>query len=469
MATTENPHATAGGSAPRAGELLRLIVESAADFAILATDPKGYVTSWNSGAERLLGYTETEILGKSADIIFTPEDRAAGAPEQERHQALTQGRAIDERWTMRKDGSLFWASGEMMPLRDPSIGFAKIFRDRTEQHTAGRRLKESEERFRLLATSIPQLVFRTRPDGDRTWGSPQWVSFTGLSLEDSLGYGWMDAVHPDDRDYTLSAWNDARSLGSYYVEHRVKRVTDGQYRWHQTRARPVKDGDAADWIGTMTDIHELRTMKDRQQVLLAELQHRTRNLMAVIQAIARKTQRSTTSMETFRVEFESRLGALSRVQSLLAEADNNRVDLRNMVTVELAAHGTAEMDEKVLIDGPPATLPASSAQTIGLALHELATNAVKYGALRQSGARLYVRWTEIAKTEGRYLVLTWTEQGVALDTCTTPVRKGYGRELIERALPYQLGAKTKLKFGSDGVRCEISVPMRQDETEHDDG
>jgi PAS domain S-box-containing protein len=434
-----------------------LIVESATDFAIFSTDSLGRITSWNSGAERVLGFCEAEIVGLSADVIFTPEDRAAGVPHEERRQAAAYGRAEDERWTLRKDGSRFWASGLLMPLADPARGFVKIFRDRTEGHQAEARSRESEERFRLLATSIPQLVFRTRSDGWRTWGSPQWINYTGLSLEESLGVGWLDAIHPDDLDETQAAWAEAVLTGEYYAEHRIRRARDGEYRWHQTRAHPVKGLANADWVGTMTDVHDLRTLKDRQQVLMAELQHRTRNLIAVVQAIATQTRRNSFSMDAFGTEFESRLRALSRVQSLLARVDHHDVDLHDLVTAELTAHGNA--GGKARVDGPSAALPANSAQAIGLALHELATNAIKYGALGQPNARLEVLWREEGEGGARRVVLDWLESGVLMPEGGRPTRKGYGSQLIERALPYQLGAKTALEFATDGVRCKIVVPL----------
>ena len=457
------------GIAPDSDELLRLIVESATDFAIFSMDPDGLVTSWNVGAERVLGYSESEILGHTADVIFTPQDREAGIPEQERRLALTQGRAEDERWTMRKDGSLFWASGLAMPLGDRALGFIKIFRDRTEGHRAEARLRESEERFRLLATTIPQLAFRTRSDGWRIWGSPQWIDFTGLDVEQSLGFGWLEAIHPDDRDRTQAAWRGAQRVGEFYAEHRVRRSSDGEYRWHQTRARPVKGADDGDWVGTMTDIHDLRSLKDRQQVLMAELQHRTRNLLAVVQAIATQTRRRSEALDAFGTQFESRLRALGRVQSLLARVDHHDVDLRELVTAELAAHGDDVVEGKTHIDGPAVALPSTSAQALGLALHELATNAIKYGALSHANGRLDVQWRQEMQNGERRVVLEWVESGVVMAGESRPRRRGYGSELIERALPYQLGAETTLEFGTDGVHCTIVVSPDNDAAQNRHG
>ena len=152
-----------------------------------------------------------------------------------------------------------------------------------------------------------------------------------MSLEDSVGLGWYDAIHPDDREATQATWEGAAERREYHIEHRIRCAADKEYRWHQTRARPIGEGDseADEWVGTMTDIHELRGLKDRQQVLMAELQHRTRNLLAVVQAIASQTARRSDTVQAFRSEFESRLRALSRVQAFLARADYEDIDLQH--------------------------------------------------------------------------------------------------------------------------------------------
>ena len=147
---------------------------------------------------------------------------------------------------------------------------------------------------------------------------------------------------------------------------RIRRVADGQYRWHQTRAKPA-GVSAADWVGTSADVHEMRGLQDRQQVLLSELQHRTRNLLALVQAIARQTMKSSVSLQDFSREFESRLGALSRVQGVLARTDQGPIDLEQIVRAELEAHGAGHAAE---IAGPRVELAPNAAQALALALHE---------------------------------------------------------------------------------------------------
>lgn len=456
---TDNP---ANPSELNREQLFRLVVESATDFAIITLDADGVVSSWNIGAERLLGYAEVEILGTGGEVIFTDADRAAGIPEAEMTTARDCGRAEDERWHLRKDGSLFWGSGLMMPLGYGAGGFVKIMRDQTARRLAEGRLAASEHRFRTLSTNLPQLVFRCRDTGERQWVSPQWEAYTGLAEEASRDFGWLEAIHPEDREPTIAAWTRAREEGSYAIEHRI-RSARGEFRWHQTRAVPTpNDGEGAvEWVGTSGDIQQMRGLQDRQQVLLAELQHRTRNLLAVVHALARQTLRGSTSLDAFATEFEGRLAALSRVQTLVASTDVDRISLRGLLEAELAAHG-AVGSTSVRIAGPDVMLPTAAVQTLALALHELATNAVKYGAIGQPQGQLDVSWRMEELAAGpRQLVLEWAETGVAMPDIAA-ARKGYGSELIERALPYQLQAETRLDFRDDGVHCMIAVPLCSD-------
>jgi two-component sensor histidine kinase len=193
---------------------------------------------------------------------------------------------------------------------------------------------------------------------------------------------------------------------------------------------------------------------------MAELQHRTRNLLSVVQSIANQTIRSSSSLETFGIQFGNRLRALSRVQSLLARVEDQTIDLHALVTSELVAHSGGEIEpEKITVTGPGVALPPSAAQALGLALHELATNAVKYGALAQAKGKLVVAWELNAGYRTSELAMEWRESGISMPADGSQKRRGYGSELIERALPYQLGAKTSFDFGSDGVRCAIVVPV----------
>jgi PAS domain S-box-containing protein len=435
--------------------LLEGIIRSATDYAIISLDAQTAITTWSPGAEALLGWRADEIIGQSGRLIFTPEDREHGVPEQEMAQALEKGRAEDERWHFRKDGSRFWGSGLMVPMKAGAPpGFVKIMRDRTSERAAELALRRSEERFRVLVENVPQLVWRSRRLGHRTWASPQWVAFTGLSREKSAGRGWVDTIHPGDRDLTAEAWREADRQGELYVEHRMRRASDGEYRWFQTRAKRLKErnGDE-EWFGTSTDVHELRRSLERQQVLARELHHRTRNLLGVVNAIAHQTLARSKDLEDFGTHFNDRIAALARVQALVARADGGKVEFGKVVETEVRAHAH-DIHERVTINGPRVLLQEKAGETMALAVHELATNAVKYGALKSPAGRLTVTWS----LTGNSLVAEWRETGVAL----SPARaRGYGLDLIEVQLPFALGASTVLEFERDGVFCRIELPNEE--------
>jgi PAS domain S-box-containing protein len=294
-AEADEAHASLQASETR----YRAIVESATDYAIITTDMDGLITSWNRGACTILGWEEAEVTGKPMALIFLPEDRAANMPEMERRKALSTGRAVDERWHVKRDGSLFWAAGELTPLRNGSLhGYLKILRDHTEQRLTAERLRASEERFRTLAEGIPQLVWRSRSNGERTWGSPQWVVYSGLTLEESVGFGWLDAVHVEDRAAAMACWAEAEQSGIYSAEYRLRQESNGEYRWFQARAVPVRDptGRIVEWLGTATDIDD----QVRARQVLARGHEELERLVAV------RTADLATALDSLRAEAAER-------------------------------------------------------------------------------------------------------------------------------------------------------------------
>jgi two-component system CheB/CheR fusion protein len=200
-------------------------------------------------------------------------------------------------------------------------------------------------------------------------------------------------------------------------------------------------------------------------VLVGELQHRTRNLMAVVRAITARTLSGSASLEQFAESIHDRFNALARVQGLLSQRTGaQRVPFDRLLREELSAHtriDEAGRGEQVTLAGPAdVALKSATVQTLALALHELATNAVKYGALSQPEAHLEICW-EVREPgpDERRLFIDWRERGVTdlPDAGAAAKGGGYGRELIEQALPYQLGARTSYVFEPDGVHCTIDV------------
>jgi PAS domain S-box-containing protein len=258
---------------------LQLILDSAKDYAIFTLDIGGHFTSWNAGAERLLGYAEAEIVGHHGRIIFTPEDSAARMPEAEMHSALTKGKGENERWHVRKDGSRFWGSGLVMPLRDAAgevQGFLKIMQDKTERRQIEESLRQSENRYRTLADAVPQLMWINTADGRLEFCNQHWQSYTGMMPELPLAAPVLQLFHPEDLPTVVGTRSKAIQAGeAYEFECRVRRF-DGTYRWHLARLVPVKDakGQVVQWVGMGIDIDD----RKRAEESLAESDRRFRFL-----------------------------------------------------------------------------------------------------------------------------------------------------------------------------------------------
>ncbi|MCZ0961050.1 PAS domain S-box protein [Paracoccus benzoatiresistens] len=457
----------------------RTIVEAARDYAIFTTDPEGRIETWPPGAQAVFGWSPEEAIGQPMDITFTPEDRETGEPAKERQDARETGQAPNVRWHQRRDGTRVFIEGMARPLLDAAgtlTGFLKAGQDVTARRATQAALRESERRFRSLAEGIPQLVWRAAGHGYWTWASPQWTAFTGQPEQDSHGWGWLDPVHPDDRESARAAWERSKDTDSFASDYRLREAATGEYRWFQTRATPVRDeaGQVVEWLGTSTDVQDLRELQERQGVLVAELQHRTRNLMAVVNAVTQKTLRGSASLEDFEERILDRLGALNRVNGLLSRLHHgDRVSFDDLIRTELLGRGIVIGDgahPQVRLEGPGGLrLRSSTVQTLALGLHELATNALKHGALSRAEGRLEVAWSVVPDEKGeRRLRVEWQESGVRVghpdpmpgDTSPPPPRhRGYGRELIEKALPYQLRAETTYLLGRDGLHCTITLPL----------
>ena len=399
--------------------------------------------------------------------ILHPDDRAGALAALRR---VRGGERVTHEFRIRRpDGSERWIRNTDFPLRDAKRRVqrvAGIGQDVTDLKLAVAEVADSEGRLRTLMEGIPQLVWRSCDKGRWTWASPQWRDFTGQTQEESHGRGWLDAIHPDDRDATMRAWEAARPHGRLDVEYRVKRVADDAWVWHHTRSVPVHDagGRIVEWLGTSTDIQALRELQARQQVLVGELQHRTLNLMSVVRSMADATLRSSSDLADFRAKFRDRVGALARVQRLLSRLkEGERVMFDELIRGELTAAGAPHDGKRVTLDGPDGVaLRSGMVQTFAMALHELTTNALKYGALKQPYARLEVSWRLEREDDEPWLHVDWRETGVSIPPYQgEPRGTGQGRSLIEQALPYQLQARTTYVIADDGVRCSIALPVSQ--------
>lgn len=436
---------------------------AATEIGTLFLDPDLRVKMFTPPIADLFNVAENDIGRPITD--FTHRLEYAGLEEDVRR--VLRHLAPVETEVRSKSGQYY--SMRLRPYRtveDRIDGTVVTFVDISERVEAEAALSRSEQHLRALVERIPQLVWRSADNGRWTWASPQWTQYTGQAETESHGWGWLEKLHPDDRDGARQAWATVVKTGGFENEHRIWQAASGSYRWFQTRAIAVRNADGAiiEWLGTSNDIDDLRDYQERQAVLVAELQHRTRNLIGVVRSIADLTLKSSTALDEFRLKFSDRLAALARVQSLLSRLkDNDRVTFDELLAVELSALGHPSGSDRVTLLGPNGiSLRSSAVQTFAMALHELATNAVKYGALSQPGGKLSVTWYLDRAETGKQprLHVDWLESGVKMPPAGARAQgSGTGRTLIERALPYQIGATTSFNMTPSGVHCSISLPV----------
>ncbi|WP_283207462.1 HWE histidine kinase domain-containing protein, partial [Methylobacterium oxalidis] len=246
-------------------------------------------------------------------------------------------------------------------------------------------------------------------------------------------------------------------------EFRLQRPSDGSFRWIRKTNFPLHDaqGRVQRIGGIAQDITDAKLASEHSAVLLAELQHRVRNIMAIIRSIAARTGERAESVPDYATLMGGRLLTLARVQALLTRAANAGVSVTTIVRDELSAQ--AQHEGQFAIDGPDLILSPKAAEVLTLAVHELTTNALKYGALASPQGHVTVRWTTFDKHGRRWLGFDWIEEGASERPPPEPSasrRRGFGSELIEGRIPYELGGRGKLVIEAGGARCHLEFPLR---------
>ena len=265
-------------AADRVARVRDQIIWGSADYAIIATDLEGRITSWNRGAENVLGWTEREMIGRNLALIFTAEDRAIGRMETEMSAALAEGAGNDERWHLRKSGERFWANGEMTPIRDGDtlMGFLKVLRDRTEQHRANDALRASEERLRRAQAAGGVGVFSLDLESNRLTGTAEFSRIFGIGgATDAIAASAIEAlVVPEDRAPLAPARLSDPETAPLDVEYRIRRADDGRLRWLSRKAEYERgpDGRPARLVGVVMDITDRRAAQRAAEESAAQFQ-----------------------------------------------------------------------------------------------------------------------------------------------------------------------------------------------------
>ncbi|WP_159996931.1 sensor histidine kinase [Roseomonas sp. 18066] len=313
----------------------------------------------------------------------------------------------------------------------------------------------------------PALLFLAEGE-DLAWRyvTPRFATLTGATAGAVLAAGWRDFCHPLDLQALLAAWQ-ARRPGdglapSLPLRLRAAATAPAADGWHRFDCL-IEPALGGGWAGSLTDAQGRHDAATRQARLLLELRRRASGGLALIRSMVSRTLEASGDTAHFAAHLSGRLGALSRIQLLLARHGDALASLEEIVREELLAQAVHEA-AALEVEGPEVLLPDGAAAALGLALHELAVNAAKFGALSRPRGRVAVTWTRLPALDGQpeRLRLRWQESPGSEPPVDAAARhRGFGRELLEQGLPYELDAVTRLDFLVDGLRCEILFPLPQ--------
>src|ERR1700730_6529871 len=320
------------------------------------------------------------------------------------------------------------------------------------------RLLEGEKQFQLLADFVPQLMWLANPDGWIYWYNKRCYDYSGTTAEQIAGWGWQVVIDPDALPAVMEGWTRAIKNREPFEMVFPLKAADGSFHPFLTRVQPLKDdqGRVLRWFGTNTDISDQKRVEEHLQLLLNELNHRVKNTLATVQAIASQSMRSL-PRENFEA-FSDRIVALSRAHDLLMQRNWKAMGLREIVDQSLAPLCAKSPDVRLTIEGPAVLIPASRAASWSMALHELCMNAFKHGAFKMDAGKVEIIWS--VPEQGR-LHFRWSEQGgppVAL-----PKHHGFGSRLIE-SLGRELAGSGSIQFEPEGLICMLNALLPEPKT-----
>jgi PAS domain S-box-containing protein len=351
------------------------------------------------------------------------------------------------------------ATGIPVELRffPAASGLSVYFQDLARRRQMEQELKTRDELLTLAETSAGIGVWVADLTTGTVEATPQFFRLLGLEPVDGPVSQEIprQVRHPDDRDRITQGFREAIAAGAdtYDSEYRIIRPS-GEVRWIFGRGRVTRDAAGHPWhyAGVDIDITERKQQEEHLRVVMRELLHRTNNLLAVVQGLARESARTSSRPDDFVPTFSARLKGLGVSSSLLARQDWRGAMLDELLRAQVAPFAGAE---RFVLSGPAVLLSPRAVQNLGMAFHELATNAIKYGALSLPGGTVRVGWELVDRGGARGLHLVWREFGGP--PVRSPNRAGFGRVVSEQMLATALGAKVKTSFAPDGLEWKLDL------------
>ncbi len=410
-----------------------------------------YSPRGEEAAAEMIGRADDELVpSPERDAVVAAKRRvlATGKPEDcEVSYVMPERRAL---FALRVDPS-FGPDGTIDGVMGAAIDISRIRLLESEQRRLTEELSTALQRYETALRGSHVTVFTQ--DRDLRYTSISNPMF-GREIDDIVGRFDDDILAPADRAAVVALKQDA--LASGQPKDGEFRITgDSGVRWYDVHIEPLRDVTGANvgLTGAAVDVTGRKAGEAHLRDLMRELTHRSKNLLAVIQAMARQTAHHTGSVAGFLEQFSARLQALAASHDLLVEESWHGASLSELVRSQLGHHLDREQSQ-VSAEGPSILLKPEAAQSLGLALHELATNAGKYGALSTLSGRVTIRWRQLP--DGGGIEVLWAESGGP--AVTPPNGRGFGSLVIERNLARSLDAEVALDFAPEGVRCRVVIP-----------
>jgi PAS domain S-box-containing protein len=426
----------------------------------IEVDPKtGRFLRANAAMCKFVGYNEAELLARTVYDITHPDDRDIDREPLRRSVAGESADFDMEKRYIRKDGKAVWARVTVNIIRDECgqpLRSTGVIVDLDARKQAEQALQASKDRLQL-ALDAAQLGWWQYDPLHRVFsGDPRSNEIFDFPKNEASIQDIIKLVHPDDVERVLTAFEarlDPVNLNRSATEFRIRRGRD-EVRWVETLGLAYFDGDgderrAVSVVGTAADITERREREEKEHLLMREINHRAKNMLSVVQAIARQT--ATKSPEDFIERFSERIQALSANQDLLVQNDWNGVEIEDLVRAQLAPFADL-IGSRIAVHGAKLRLKAASAQAIGLVLHELATNAGKYGALSTVRGRVNVCW----EIKGDTFTISWIESDGP--RVSAPKRRGFGTMVMEAMAEHSVAGAVDLDYAPSGVTWRLTCP-----------
>jgi PAS domain S-box-containing protein len=434
-------------------------------------DAEGRILQFNQRALDVWGRAPTPGQTHDSFIVGTKLYGPDGtpAPHSLLSGVLESGAPVHSviRRVRRPDGKDIVVSVNIEPLRNAGgdvIGAVECMIDVTDRERMTEALEQSrhdarEQEQRLAATYEHAAIgiAEIAPDGHFVRVNESICSITGRSRGDLMAGHIFRDTHPEDIDADRQAFQKqvVGELQFYSIEKRFVRP-DGRTIWISVRSSPVRTGEGTLLyvVRVVQDITERKNAERRQKLLVDELNHRVKNTLATVQSLASQTSRSAPSPKEFSRAFEGRLIALSKAHDQLTRHHWENAELRSLLSGSLAPYAAAS--DRVVLRGEDVVLRPRAVLTLAMAVHELTTNAAKYGSLSVPTGRVEIRW-DVTDEDGRkHLRIEWIESGGP--AVSVPKRRSFGSRLIEGSIAAELGGIAKLDYAPDGLRCEMLIP-----------